>query len=184
MLGKRRGPGTGPPDGQQLQIITIGTRGRVLSGVLRQMQADCKTWEGTSGNGAKIGMTRWSNPAWRAVGVGPMASATICLLPIATTTSLILVALVSAFVVLWRLSLRGEAGLFPFALLSFYLLRQPRSWSNLFYATIPGTTMARRWTPVARQSRHLNPNAESAWLFNGSFRLRRGAWKLRDSGDA
>jgi hypothetical protein len=86
------------------------------------------TWEGTSGNGAKTGMTRRrKNAACCAVRRGAMVTVTLCLLPFATTTSLALVAIISGFVVLWGLSLRGEAGLFPFALLAFYLLRQPRS---------------------------------------------------------
>jgi hypothetical protein len=66
----------------------------------------------------------------------------ICLLPLAATSSLIIVAVISGFVVLWRLSLGGEAGLFPFALLSFYLLRQPRSGRFFMRETPPLYTVA------------------------------------------
>jgi hypothetical protein len=41
------------------------------------------------------------------------------LLPLASAP-LILVSIFSGFVLLWRLSLRGEAGLFPLAPLPFY----------------------------------------------------------------
>src|SRR6516165_3110081 len=70
------------------------------------------TWEGTSGNGAKTGMTRRRPAACCAVRRGPVAATpTICLPPIATPAAMLFVAIMSGFVVLWRLSLRGEAGL-------------------------------------------------------------------------
>jgi hypothetical protein len=87
----------------------------------------CTTWEATYGNGAKIGTMLKRNTACCAVRRGAMETPTICLLPVAAAVSLLLVTIFAGFVVLWRLSLRGEAGLFPFALLPFYLLRQPRS---------------------------------------------------------
>src|SRR5258708_6404378 len=106
------------------------------------MPAGCMTWEGTSGNGAKTGMTRRSPAACCAVRRGTIATATLCLLPVATASSLIIVSISSGFVVLWRLSLRVEAGLFPFALLCFYLLRQPRSGRFFMRETPPLYTVA------------------------------------------
>jgi hypothetical protein len=79
---------------------------------LRQTRMGCMTWEGTSGNGAKTGMTRQCNTACHAVRRGTVSTATFCLLPVATIASLMLVPIASGFVVLWRLSLRGEAGFF------------------------------------------------------------------------
>jgi hypothetical protein len=90
------------------------TRGRALWEVLRQMPTDCMTWEGTFGSGAKIGMTRRRPTASCAVRRGAVAvtapAPRFCLLRFASATPLKLVALTSGFVVLWRLSLRREAG--------------------------------------------------------------------------
>ena len=68
---------------------------------------------------------------------GAITSPALCLLRVATTSPLIIVTLISGFVVLWGLSLRGEAGLFPFALLALYLLRQPRSGPIFFMRETP-----------------------------------------------
>jgi len=69
--------------------------------------------------------------------VGRGSIAVVCLLPIAAGASLMVVAVMSGFVVLWGLSLRGEVGFFPFALLPFYLLRQLRSGPIFLRETPP-----------------------------------------------
>jgi hypothetical protein len=105
--------------GSDLKGTTTVIRGRVPWEILRQMQAGCMTWEGTAGNGAKTGMTRRSNTACCAVRRGPLSAPTICLLRIAASASLIFVTMMAGFVVLWRLSLRGEAGPFSFCSFTF-----------------------------------------------------------------
>ena len=85
-------------------------------------------------------LLNWSDREIRsscAVRRGPMTTATLCLFPVAQKKSLVTVAILSAFIVLWGLSLRGEAGLFPFALLALYLLRQPRSGPIFFMRETP-----------------------------------------------
>ena len=77
------------------------------------------TWEGTSGNIAKIGLMRRKSATPCAVRLGSITSATICLLHVEATASLMVVALLSGFGVLWQLSLRGKAGLFFFYFFDF-----------------------------------------------------------------
>jgi hypothetical protein len=66
-------------------------------------------------------MTRGSKTACCAVRRGRVAAATLCLFPIAST-SLTIGTILSGFVVLWGLSLRGEADFFPSL---FYLFTPP-----------------------------------------------------------
>jgi hypothetical protein len=71
-------------------------------------------------NGAKIGITlRRGYSACCVVRRGPPTTPTICLLRIATTVPLMNATIISGFVVLWRGSLRGKAGLFAFASFTF-----------------------------------------------------------------
>jgi hypothetical protein len=113
------------PSGAGIRISALKGRPRkrrdppespaLLSEALRPMGTAFMTGEGTSGNGAKTGITRVSHTVCCAVRRGTLAAPTFCLLRIATAgTSLKVVSVMSGFVALWRSSLRGEAGLFPF----------------------------------------------------------------------